>query len=387
MEGNTSKNVSDFDGELLRSNAVSLSPVMVATDVIVGTTGALGNMLVVIVFIKHNTLFHNLKTTFIVNQSVIDGIVSLLLILTRFNPQELDSDADGLSAELYCRLWLSQFPLWGLMTSSTYNLMAVSTERYLAIVHPIWHKVSFTRTKANILVVCTWLFGISFEASLLIPSAGMSQGSCFVAYFWPSRDIARLVASVQMFVKVIMPILVHFVCYARILCALRKRMTNVHPSGDVPSSSERADTHKNDATPTKKMAPTHDDDANSTHCTITLQPTSCVYLGHDLEPSVSTSNSQDMQQSPLESHNEIAKRNVVKTFAIVTACFFICYMPNRIYIIMSTWGIITVFGNVFNITVIRVFLNCCIKPIIYIGKYDAFRMGLSMLFRSFRPDR
>ena len=218
MEGNTSVNVSDSseDTRILLHDPVG-SPAMVASKIIVGSIGVVGNLLVVIVFMKHKKLFQHIKTTFIVNQSVIDGIASLLLIMTTFISPELHSGVDGLSVQLYCKLWLSQVPMWGLMMSSTYNLMAISTERYLAIVHPIWYKVSFTKNMADTVAVFIWLFGVSFVASIAIPTSGMLRGHCFVTIFWPSRAIARAVAFVQVFVNMVMPILVHSFCYIRIL--------------------------------------------------------------------------------------------------------------------------------------------------------------------------
>ena len=196
---------------------------MVASKIIAGSIGVVGNLLVVIVLIKHKKLFQHIKTTFLVNQSVIDGMVSLLLIMTTFVSPELHSDVDGLSVELYCKLWLSHFPIWGLEMSSTYNLMAISTERYLAIVHPIWYKVSFTKMKADCVAISIWFFGVSSVASVIIPTTGMLRGHCFTSMFWPSLATARPVAFVQVFVEVIMPIFVHSFCYTRILSVLRKR--------------------------------------------------------------------------------------------------------------------------------------------------------------------
>ena len=205
MEGNTSTNVSDSredTGILLRDPVgPNVSTVMVASKIIVGSIGVVGNLLVVIVMIKHNKLFQHIKTTFLVNQSIIDGIVSLLLIVSTFVSPELHSGVHGLSVELYCKLWLSQFAIWGLMMSSTYNLMAISSDRYLAIVHPIWHKVSFTKMMADSFAVFIWLFGVSFVASIIIPTTGMLRGHCFVLIFWRSRATTGAVASVQIFVN------------------------------------------------------------------------------------------------------------------------------------------------------------------------------------------
>ena len=76
MEGNTSNNItgggSDYP-RLALQNPIG-SPVMVAAKIVVGSIGVVGNLLVVSVFMKYKKLFQNIKTTFIVNQSVIDAL-------------------------------------------------------------------------------------------------------------------------------------------------------------------------------------------------------------------------------------------------------------------------------------------------------------------------
>ena len=277
MEGNTSVNVSDSseDTRILRHDPVG-SPAMVASKIIVGSIGAVGNLLVVIVLIKYKKLFQHIKTTCIVNQSVIDGIVSLLLIMTTFDSPELHSGVDGLSVQLYCKLWLSHVPMWGLMMSSSYNLMAISTERYLAIVHPIWYKVSFTKNMADSVAVFIWLFGVSFVASIAIPTSGMLRGHCFVTICWPSRAIARAVAFVQIFVNMVMPILVHSFCYIRILSVLRKRTRRVASEDGTTSTMQMRKTSGTNVRPTTEGSVGHlrIDESNMTPATVSLSATS-----------------------------------------------------------------------------------------------------------------
>ena len=43
--------------------------------------------------------------------------------------------------------------------------------------------------------------------------------------------------------------------------------------------------------------------------------------------------------------NEKVKRNVAKTLAIVTACYFICWMPDKIYIILYVTGIMFIISS------------------------------------------
>ena len=388
MHGNNSGNFSDLDGDLqgsTPSQGSRATPPMVAATVIVGAAGVVGNLLVVIVFMKYKKLFQNIKTTFIVNQSVLDGTVSLLIILATLVTTE--PHGGDLAMTLHCKLWISQVSVWGLLTSSTYNLMAISIERYLAVVHPVWHKVSFTNTRAYIIAIIIWVFGLVFFASYVIPTTAVLYGRCLVTYVFPSREIANAVAYVQIFVNMVMPIVVHSFCYARILSALRNRMTRVSPKSDTTSTTQREKTCTTiAATPATKAGAIHTlgCESESPRGAVNLPSTSGTNVITNLTPIDSTdlaTRSSNKQPNSFETRNDKAKGNVVKTLAIVTVSYFVCWIPNKIYIILYLLGTVSTFNEVYNATVILVFINCCINPIIYIGKYDAFKTGLSMLFK------
>jgi len=328
--------------------------ILTAIKLVIGCTGVVGNVLVVIVIMKYRKLFQQVKSVYIINQSFIDAVVSALLIQTVF-VRKLTVPVALAQNSLFCKIYLSQFHLWGLMLSSTYNLMAISIDRYVAIIHPLWHKVSFTKTKANALLVFIWLFGVLFVGSFTIPTSGVLRGRCLISYFWPSRRVAAMVGLLSMFVNMILPIVVHCVCYFSILRVLRKRTSQVTPK--VNHDLDTATTGQGNLMSNTDVLPSTSADAKPFQATITSS------------------------RKPNANLNETAKRNVIETLAIVTACYFLCWIPNKIYIIMYMMGKITVFGNIYQVTVVMVFINCCINPIIYIAKYDAFKKGVAMLFR------
>ena len=186
MESNATTRINGSAGVLqniissIEEQGPAVLPVMTAIKVCIGVTGLVGNSLVVFVMYKYRQLFLHLKTVYVVNQSILDGLTSAVLVLTSLLRSDLMSRMDSVSAELFCRLWLSQILLWGLMTSSTYNLMAISVERYLAIVHPIWHRTSFTETMTRSSVVVIWLFGITYMTSVFADIYNSSLQQCIV---------------------------------------------------------------------------------------------------------------------------------------------------------------------------------------------------------------
>ena len=49
----------------------------------------------------------------------------------------LDLVHGATAQDLYCRLWITFYPMWSFITDSTYNLTVISLERYAAIRNPL----------------------------------------------------------------------------------------------------------------------------------------------------------------------------------------------------------------------------------------------------------
>ena len=376
MEENVTRIPTEFGGDMQNETIPFLSqsgpvlPFVVAIKIVIGVTGLVGNLLVVVVVYKYTKLFQQVNAVYIINQSFIDAVVSALLIAVCLHRQYPSYQQKGFKNELLCKLWHSQILLWGLMTSSTYNLMAISIDRYMAIVHPMWHKVSFTKAKANASVVVIWMLGVAFTGSFVIPTTGLMNGRCIVSHFWPSKEIAIFVGVLQVIVTMILPIIVHCNCYIRILITLRKRVTQVVPANLPDDEMDTRDTFEETVISSTQQ---------STDNLPSISGGRRISQGKFVRARIRRF--AMVPHDSLISLNQKAKRNVIKILAIVTICYFICWVPNKIYISMFMMGKISSFGHFFQATVIMVFINCCINPIIYIAKYDAFKKGLAMLCR------
>jgi len=77
-----------------------------------------------------------------VNQSVIDMCAPFLALMTAV--VEVDGthmSRDSLYDQFVCRVWLKRFPLWNFLVTSTYGIMLIALERYVAVIYPMWYKV------------------------------------------------------------------------------------------------------------------------------------------------------------------------------------------------------------------------------------------------------
>ena len=106
---------------------------MKITYILIGTVGILGNAMVPVVILSSAGMRTKLTNLYIVNQCAADLLGSLFLILTSLLEGEGPSENLYLR-ELYCRLWLSKWHLWGLFAVSTYSLLLTTAERYLTAI-------------------------------------------------------------------------------------------------------------------------------------------------------------------------------------------------------------------------------------------------------------
>ena len=158
--------MSTVDGFLAMGWDISLADqILEALYYIIGSVAFIGNLFVIIVIFHYAKMRAEPTNIYVINQSIIDGLAGLLLILTRYFQYRFERPVYGVAGEIYCVLWANWALFWGLLQSSTYNLVALNLERYFAIVHPITHRVSLTRTKVAISIVIIWFLGIILQMS------------------------------------------------------------------------------------------------------------------------------------------------------------------------------------------------------------------------------
>ena len=99
----------------------------------------------------------------VVNQSVIDMCASFFTLLTAV--VEVDGTRmshDSVWDQFVCRIWLTRLPLWHFLTTSTYGVFLMATERYIAVVYPVWYN-----NNVRIIVLVALLSATLLKSSFL----------------------------------------------------------------------------------------------------------------------------------------------------------------------------------------------------------------------------
>jgi hypothetical protein len=87
---------------------------------------------------------------------------------------------------------------------------------------------------------------------------------------------------------------------------------------------------------------------------------------------------------------ERARRNVIKTLLLVTIAHVICWGPNQgLYMATQVFNInIDRNGALYSTSIVAIYFNACINPIIYAACYTAFKDDLRRRFgHAFRNNR
>ena len=96
----------------------------------------------------------------LLNQSAIDAVSCITSMLTDLINNLQMSSASGFLLELFCSAWLSTYTMWACVTSSSYNLVLITMERYLAITDPMGYDREQVMRRLPWVICVAWLSGM-----------------------------------------------------------------------------------------------------------------------------------------------------------------------------------------------------------------------------------
>lgn len=184
----------------------------------IGVLSMFGNGLVIYVFVQAKSLRKGVANIFILNQSCIDGLTGAVL-LANCQSSEIPAWMLKLNGsnkwifEVYCRLWLSKVILWGLLVSSTYNILIVTMERYLSIIYPILHRQHMNKKKVFLSIKIIWIFGLGFNFAYMIPTSKTNGDRCILYQAFPSHWVQTSVGCLVLIIQYFLPLIIIAYCY------------------------------------------------------------------------------------------------------------------------------------------------------------------------------
>jgi len=109
-------------------------------------------------------------------------------------------------------------------TSSIINLMTVTMERYLKVVHPFWSKKNLKRWMIYAAMVFAWIGGTLSMAVPAFVSTIVKDGICLSYYVWVSQAVRQGINFWTLVSFCVVPVIVFVYCYSRIVVVIRRQI-------------------------------------------------------------------------------------------------------------------------------------------------------------------
>ena len=217
------------------SNLDLQSEIIVVTQIIVFILSVCGNVLVIIIIAKTKGMWKSKANKLIFSQSIIDGLASVSLLHAFFLNFQLIVDKTGLVTVSYAQALIST--LWTLcsMVVSTYNLVVLNIDRYICVVHPLWHRTRYDLKKLLGMIASAWILGFVVACCIQLPfSDGISGcqmgkhirwiNETYIEEEQPRHNhVCNLYFSISVTFSYILPIIMIVFFYCRIIRTLRQR--------------------------------------------------------------------------------------------------------------------------------------------------------------------
>jgi len=204
--------------------------------VVVGIIGAVANALVLYAMIVSK---EHKKHLLIFNQNAFDFCSSVLLVVV-YTSRLGKIQLSGMLGYWLCMMVLSGTLLWASIIGSNINLMSVTIERYIKVVHSGWSRKLLRKWVICSAAAFAWIAGIVYELTLGITTSAVIDGVCHGYDIWKSKT-AALIHGVWNFGSLYMlAIVVVVFCYGSILIVIRRqaRVVAAH-SGTGSSTSQQ----------------------------------------------------------------------------------------------------------------------------------------------------
>ncbi|ELU18362.1 hypothetical protein CAPTEDRAFT_185678 [Capitella teleta] len=191
--------------------------------------GFLANILTLVTLVKSARRFSRLIKILLQHQSLVDACVCACATALILQPSMwLPGNAFG--DHFVCYIWHGQAAYWGLVTLSTYNLVLIALERYLAICRPFAHTRCSDYSRKKLATYGAWLYVFClFLTHGTYIQTRLTDGQCKSEYAFDGKWTKLYFTSFVIFTYIttyLIPALTMALLYSLVAHQLRKRKEN-----------------------------------------------------------------------------------------------------------------------------------------------------------------
>ena len=212
---------------------------MRSSRLIIGFVGAAANALVLYAMIASK---QHKKHLLIFNQNAFDLCSCAFLVIT-YILKLCNIRLTGMLGYWLCMIILSENLLWCSISGSQINLMSVTVERYLKVVHPGWSKKFLRKWVKYSAAGFAWIGSIAYNMAVVFSTSDVIDGVCH-GYVLFKTQTAAVAHGIWNFTSLYVIVICIFVfCYGRILVVVRRQAKVM--AGHSGHGSSTAQTHSN----------------------------------------------------------------------------------------------------------------------------------------------
>ncbi|XP_071838824.1 allatostatin-A receptor-like [Apostichopus japonicus] len=351
--------------------------------VLIGIVGTFGNALVCIVISSALRKKPTTTNFLILNQAFVDLCTSIQLILL-YTFSGIAIPEVGPWGEFLCRFWFSSTLLWMLFVVSTYNLVMLCLERFIAVALPLYYNARIKRKSALYMILFCWIVAPFVHFYYPIFFDYNENGICM-------KHLERRSAFIMGFVIIVWEFFVPFVLmsvlYICIMAALRHQQRRVHGTGHLSQNQTKTKTEGQMASlavPQKPISlvsssskhPSGQGDSNAPIIVTSEQP---------MEASTNSSSAQASSSQGRTGQKQInssqrLRRNLTFTLLAVFVMFGLCWLPNHMTFFLFSIGKAQLGTTWHDFTLVLAYMNMSVNPFIYAWKYRQFQQGFKAIF-------
>uniref|UniRef100_A0A8D0GCM0 Cholecystokinin receptor type A n=1 Tax=Sphenodon punctatus TaxID=8508 RepID=A0A8D0GCM0_SPHPU len=328
----------------------------------------LGNTLVIAVLIR-NKRMRTVTNIFLLSLAVSDLMLCLFCMPFTLIPNLLK---DFIFGSAVCKT--TSYFMGVSVSVSTFNLVAISLERYSAICKPLQSRVWQTKSHALKVIAATWCLSFTIMSpypiySKLIPFTKYNNSTANMCrFFWPSRVIQQSWYTFQLLILFLIPGIVMMIAYSLISLELYRGI-KFDVSQRKSSRERKASTSSN-----------RFEDGDGCY----LQKTKKKKRMSLQQLSSNSSTKIDRARSSSSTANLMAKKLVIRMLMVIVILFFLCWTPIfsvntwRAYDTASADQLLS--GAPISFIHLLSYTSACVNPIIYCFMNKRFRMGFLATF-------
>ncbi|XP_004624578.1 cholecystokinin receptor type A [Octodon degus] len=331
----------------------------------------LGNTLVITVLIR-NKRMRTVTNIFLLSLAASDLMLCLFCMPFNLIPSLLK---DFIFGSALCKT--TTYFMGTSVSVSTFNLVAISLERYGAICKPLQSRVWQTKSHALKVIAATWCLSFAIMTpypiySNLVPFTKNNNQTGNMCRFLLPNDVMRQTwHTFLLLILFLIPGVVMMVAYGLISLELYQGIK--FDATQKKSAKERK-------TSTSSSGQIEDNDG----CYLQKSKHSRKLELRQLSPSSNSGSRINRIRSSSSAANLMAKKRVIRMLMVIVVLFFLCWMPIfsanawRAYDTVSAERHLS--GTPISFILLLSYTSSCVNPIIYCFMNKRFRLGFMATF-------